>query len=131
MFDMKPDAPREIRGEFRPMKSNVPGMEFCELFPNLAKCADKFAIIRTIADSGIAVGLMHGPGGYSLVTYSHGTGAPAVMPRPGGGAGTFPFPFALNTQNRLLARWQLNGESAWLSSEIPNQSWPCWKPDTR
>lgn len=51
MFDMKPDAPREIRGEFRPMKSNVPGMEFCELFPNLAKCADKFAIIRTIADS--------------------------------------------------------------------------------
>ena len=50
MFDMKPDAPSEIRGEFRPIKSNVPGMEFCELFPNLAKCADKFAIIRTIAD---------------------------------------------------------------------------------
>ncbi len=51
MFDMKPEAPREIRGEFRPIKSNVPGMEFCELFPNLAKCADKFAIIRSIADS--------------------------------------------------------------------------------
>lgn len=50
MFDMKPDAPQEIRGEFQPIKSNVPGMEFCELFPNLAKCADKFAIIRSIAD---------------------------------------------------------------------------------
>ena len=50
MFDMKPEAPREIRGEFRPIKSNVPGMEFCELFPNLAKCADKFAIIRSMAD---------------------------------------------------------------------------------
>ncbi len=50
MFDMKPDAPREIRGEFQPIKSNVPGMEFCELFPNLAKCADKFAIIRSLAD---------------------------------------------------------------------------------
>ena len=50
MFDMKPDAPREIRGEFNPIKSNVPGMEFCELFPNLAKCADKFAIIRSLAD---------------------------------------------------------------------------------
>ncbi len=50
MFDMKPDAPREIRGEFSPIRSNVPGMEFCELFPNLAKCADKFAIIRSIAD---------------------------------------------------------------------------------
>lgn len=51
MFDMKPDAPREIRGEFQPIKSNVPGMDFCELFPNLAKCADKFAIIRSLADS--------------------------------------------------------------------------------
>lgn len=51
MFDMKPEAPREIRGEFQPIKSNVPGMEFCELFPNLAKNADKFAIIRSIADS--------------------------------------------------------------------------------
>ncbi|MFT6619835.1 MAG: hypothetical protein ACJASX_002740, partial [Limisphaerales bacterium] len=50
MFDMKPDAPREIRGEFRPIRSNVPGMEFCELFPKLAKCADKFAIIRSLAD---------------------------------------------------------------------------------
>ncbi|MCB1090386.1 MAG: DUF1501 domain-containing protein [Verrucomicrobiae bacterium] len=50
MFDMKPDAPREIRGEFKPIRSNVPGMEFCELFPKLAKCADKFAIIRSLAD---------------------------------------------------------------------------------
>ncbi len=50
MFDMKPDAPSEIRGEFRPIRSNVPGMEFCELFPRLAKCADKFAIIRSLAD---------------------------------------------------------------------------------
>jgi hypothetical protein len=50
MFDMKPEAPQEIRGEFRPIKSNVPGMEFCELFPNLAKCADKFAIIRSLSD---------------------------------------------------------------------------------
>lgn len=50
MFDMKPEAPREIRGEFQPMRSNVPGMDFCELFPNLAKCADKFAIIRSLSD---------------------------------------------------------------------------------
>jgi len=50
MFDMKPEAPREIRGELKPIKSNVPGMEFCELFPLLAKCADKFAIIRSLSD---------------------------------------------------------------------------------
>ena len=51
MFDLKPDAPSEIRGEFRPMATNVPGMEICELFPKLAKIADKFAIVRSLADS--------------------------------------------------------------------------------
>tara|TARA_B100000809_G_scaffold244016_1_gene269560 strand:- start:5159 stop:6538 length:1380 start_codon:yes stop_codon:yes gene_type:complete len=47
-WDLKPDAPREIRGEFNPIKTNVPGMEICELFPRLAKIADKFSIIRSI-----------------------------------------------------------------------------------
>jgi|TARA_B110000914_G_scaffold191649_1_gene178301 hypothetical protein len=51
MFDLKPDAPAEIRGEFRPIGTNVPGIEICELFPRLAKMADKFAIIRSLADS--------------------------------------------------------------------------------
>ncbi len=51
MFDLKPGAPSEVRGEFRPIKTNVPGMEICEHFPRLAKMADKFAIIRSIADS--------------------------------------------------------------------------------
>lgn len=51
MFDLKPDAPAEVRGEFRPIKTNVPGMEICELFPRLAKMADKYALIRSIYDS--------------------------------------------------------------------------------
>jgi hypothetical protein len=51
MFDLKPDAPREIRGEFKPISTNVPGMEICELFPRLAKMADQFALIRSLADS--------------------------------------------------------------------------------
>ena len=51
MFDLKPEAPAEVRGEFKPIKTNVPGMEICELFPRLAKMADKFAIIRSIVDS--------------------------------------------------------------------------------
>src|SRR6266487_4260472 len=42
MVDLKPDAPKEIRGEFKPIKTNVPGLEICELFPMLAKCADKY-----------------------------------------------------------------------------------------
>jgi len=48
LWDLKPDAPSEIRGEFRPIKTNVPGMEICELFPKLAKIADKFSIVRSI-----------------------------------------------------------------------------------
>jgi hypothetical protein len=47
-FDLKPDAPAEIRGEFRPMPTNVPGMEICELMPRLAREADKFTLIRSL-----------------------------------------------------------------------------------
>ncbi|MCB1092520.1 MAG: DUF1501 domain-containing protein, partial [Verrucomicrobiae bacterium] len=50
-FDLKPEAPSEVRGEFKPIRTNVPGMEICELFPRLAKIADKFAILRSIYDS--------------------------------------------------------------------------------
>src|SRR5712691_252318 len=46
-YDMKPEAPAEIRGEFRPIKTNVPGMTLCELLPRQAKLADKFAVVRT------------------------------------------------------------------------------------
>src|SRR5262245_39184443 len=44
MYDMKPEAPAEIRGEFHPIKTNVPGMELCELLPAQAKIADKFSV---------------------------------------------------------------------------------------
>src|SRR6267142_248520 len=48
MYDMKPEAPAEIRGEFRPIKTNVPGMELSELLPRQAKIADKFAVVRSV-----------------------------------------------------------------------------------
>ncbi|GIW95142.1 MAG: hypothetical protein KatS3mg110_3183 [Pirellulaceae bacterium] len=48
-FDMKPDAPVEYRGEFRPIRTVVPGMEVCEHLPRFAKIADKYSIIRSIA----------------------------------------------------------------------------------
>jgi hypothetical protein len=47
-FDMKPDA-TDVRGEFRPIKTNVKGVEFCEHLPKLAKCADKFAVLRGVS----------------------------------------------------------------------------------
>ena len=51
MWDLKPEAPSEIRGEFRPIPTNVPGMQICELFPRLAKMADKCAVIRGMVGS--------------------------------------------------------------------------------
>lgn len=47
-FDLKPQAPVEIRGEFKPIATNVTGIEFCELLPNLAKIADKLAVVRSV-----------------------------------------------------------------------------------
>jgi hypothetical protein len=48
MFDLKAEAPSEIRGEFRPIRTKVPGLEICEHLPLLAKCMDKAAVIRSI-----------------------------------------------------------------------------------
>jgi hypothetical protein len=48
IFDLKMDAPREIRGEFKPIKTKVPGMEICEHLPKLAKLTDKVTIIRSM-----------------------------------------------------------------------------------
>ena len=47
-FDLKPDAPSEVRGEFKPIPSNVPGIQVCEQLPRMARCMDKVALIRSI-----------------------------------------------------------------------------------
>jgi len=54
-WDMKPDAPAEIRGPFHPIKTNVPGMEISEIFPRMAKHADKFSILRSVYHTAAAV----------------------------------------------------------------------------
>jgi uncharacterized protein (DUF1501 family) len=48
-FDMKPDAPEDYRGAFRPIHTNVPGIDICEHLPLLAKRADKYTLIRSVA----------------------------------------------------------------------------------
>ena len=56
-FDLKPDAPSEYRGEFKPISTSVPGIQICEHLPELAKRMKDYAIIRglshTLADHGI------------------------------------------------------------------------------
>src|SRR5690349_2614407 len=50
-FDLKLDAPSEIRGEFRPIPTNVAGLQICEHLPLTAKICDKLAVIRSISDA--------------------------------------------------------------------------------
>jgi len=48
MFDLKPDAPKEIAGPWRPIATNVTGIKICEAFPQLAKIMDKLVIVRSL-----------------------------------------------------------------------------------
>src|SRR5215210_6923947 len=48
-FDPKPEAPVEMRGPFRPIVTNVPGIRFCELLPRIARRADRLAVVRSLA----------------------------------------------------------------------------------
>jgi hypothetical protein len=51
MVDLKPDAPTEIRGEFKPIATRVPGIQVCELLPGIAGMMDRLAVIRSLVGS--------------------------------------------------------------------------------
>jgi hypothetical protein len=70
-FDPKPDAPAEIRGEFKSIPTCVPGVHFSEKFPKLAKGFDQFTVVRSIAHAQNN----HGAGNHYLMT-----GAPTPVP---------------------------------------------------
>lgn len=63
-FDMKPEAPSDVAGSFRPIPTNVPGIQICEHLPLTARQADKYAILRSVyGDTAI-----HFTGVYYLMT---------------------------------------------------------------
>jgi len=78
-FDLKPNAPAEYRGQFNPIKTNVPGVEISEHLPKLAQCADKFTILR---------GVTHTLGAHELGTEYVNTGSRPIpsLEYPGYGA---------------------------------------------
>src|SRR5262249_22465791 len=45
-WDPKPNAPEEVRGPFKPIRTSVPGMQITEIFPKMAKLADRFSLVR-------------------------------------------------------------------------------------
>lgn len=54
-WDMKPEAPSGIRGPYKPIRTNVPGIEISEIFPRMAKHADKYSIVRSVHHTAAAV----------------------------------------------------------------------------
>ncbi len=95
MFDLKPDAPAEIRGEFHPIKTTVPGMDICYLMPKLAALGKKIAIVRSLTDfqnehspsqteSGWSVANLSSLGGHpsigAVVSRLRGTTTPTSLP---------------------------------------------------
>lgn len=64
IFDLKPDAPAEVRGEFKPIETNVPGIRVSEHIPRLAKIADRYTLIRSMTHGDNE----HATGGYTVLT---------------------------------------------------------------
>jgi hypothetical protein len=64
IWDMKPDAPPEIRGEFKPQTTNVPGIRITEHLPRLARHADQYVIIRSLSHGDSS----HGSAGHAMLT---------------------------------------------------------------
>jgi hypothetical protein len=62
MWEIKTEAPEEIRGEFKPIDTKVPGIRICEVFPKIAAMMDKFAVIRSV------VGCSGGHDGYQCLS---------------------------------------------------------------
>ncbi|HWE35944.1 MAG TPA: DUF1501 domain-containing protein [Isosphaeraceae bacterium] len=64
IWDMKPDAPEQVRGEFRPIATKVPGIQITEHLPRLARLADRLAIVRSMTHGDAN----HGSAGYTMMT---------------------------------------------------------------
>src|SRR4029453_16709383 len=116
-FDLKPDAPSEVRGEFKPIRTNVPGIEICEHLPRIAGMMNKFAIIRSLVGardehanpvclSGYTLGerQQNHPSLGAVASYAYGpvekTGPPfvALIPK------TQPQPYSIPAATGFLGR---------------------------
>src|SRR2546421_5178959 len=71
MFDLKPAAPAEIRGPFRPIATSVPGLQICEHLPRLARMAHKYALVRSVS---------HNNHNHTPMIYYTLTGRPVEQP---------------------------------------------------
>ena len=93
MYDLKPDAPVEFRGEFHPIQTNVPGVQICEHFPMQAQMWDKLAVVRSVvsvdehSDSLVSTGYSENT---NRISHHPSFGAVMSKMRGNGGANHIP-----------------------------------------
>ena len=119
MYDLKPDAPAEYRGEFAPIATNVPGLDVCELLPEHAKIADKFSIIRGLRTHG-----NHDPTELLTGIHAAASGQIGTLRRPAigcvvskfrGAEGPIP-PYVSVSSHKLLGSYDDPEEPAYLGA---------------
>ena len=127
MFDLKPEAPVEYRGEFNPIPTNVPGMDICEHMPELAKLGDKYAIIRSLVGMFNSHSNFHTHTGYDQKALQNVGGRPAlgsVVAKLLGSSGTGAPPFISYNGGEpgylgpVYKPYQPSGDSLKLSREL-------------
>ena len=114
-WDMKPEAPAEIRGKFRPIDTNVPGIQICEHFPLMARMMDKVALIRSLHHK---TGATHENGQRWMMT-GHDFNADSMKPHSGsiisrvfGNKGTLPASVVLPGKIGNTGAGPLHGQTA-------------------
>ncbi len=114
-WDMKPEAPAEIRGKFKPIDTNVPGIQICEHFPLMARMMDKVALIRSLHHK---TGASHENGQRWMMT-GHDFNADSMKPYSGsvisrvfGNRGTLPASIILPGKIGNTGAGPLHGQTA-------------------
>jgi hypothetical protein len=107
LIDLKPHAPSEIRGEFSPIATTIPGVQICELLPKLAAAADRLVFIRSLVGAASAHDAFQCQSGFDAKNLANLGGRPAlgsVVHKLHGSAGDSAPPFVDLMQGRPLVR---------------------------
>ena len=139
-WDMKPEAPEEIRGPFRPIATKVPGIQVSEVFPRLATLMDKVSLVRTVYHTAAAVhdtghqmmqtgrlfsgGTEHPPYGSVLAKLKgsrHNTPPYVVLPKPiGPTGGNLPHGHAAGYLGKTFDPFILNADPNDKAFKVPD-----------
>jgi hypothetical protein len=150
-WDLKPNAPEEVRGPFMPIKTNVPGLEISEIFPKMAKHADKFSLVRSVFHTASAVhdtghqmmqtgrlftgGVEHPHAGCVLGYLRGGRGelpAHVVLPRPmGRTGGNLPHGQSAGYLGKQFDPFVLNADPSTPDFKVPDLLPPDYISETR